>query len=155
MLHVHIDQFGLPTQRHTELLTKKTIEHAYKGKVVAVHGISVAAQPKEYRQQLYQQMKAAEIMLVTCPLAYIASHRSEELAPLHNSIAPVEEMLNAGIVVGLGSDNIADMYMPFGDGDMWSEMRVLLEACYLRDLDELADIATINGLKVLGIPPKI
>jgi len=148
-LHVHIDQYGLPNQRDTELLTKKTVEHGYQGKVVAVHGISIGAQPLEYRTKLYEQMKAAEVMVVCCPLAYIASHRSEELAPLHNMITPVEEMLSAGLTVGMGCDNIHDIYMPFADGDMWSEMRVLLEACYIRDLDVLADIATVNGLKTL------
>jgi cytosine deaminase len=148
-LHVHIDQYGLPSQRDTELLAKKTIEHGYQGKVAAVHGISIASQAKDYREKLYGLMKEAGLLVVTCPLAYIASHRSEELAPLHNSIAPVEEMIQAGLTVGIGTDNIHDMYMPFGDGDMWSEMRVLLEACYIRDLDILADIATINGLKAL------
>ncbi len=151
MMHVHIDQYGMPNQRDTELLAKKTIEHGYQGKVVAVHSLSIAAQPLTYRQELYEQMKAAELMVVVCPLAYIASHRSEELAPIHNSITPVEEMLAAGITVGLGGDNINDIYMPFADGDMWSEMRTLLEACYIRDLDALADIATVNGLKTLGL----
>jgi cytosine deaminase len=151
MMHVHIDQYGLPNQRDTELLAQKTIEHNYQGKVVAVHDISIAAQPKDYRQKLYSQMREADVMVVTCPLAYIASHRSEELAPIHNSIAPVEEMIAAGLTVGLGTDNIHDIYMPFADGDMWSELRVLLEACYIRDLDALADIATINGLAVLGL----
>jgi len=148
-LHVHIDQYGLPSQRHTELLVQKTLEHNYQNKVVAVHGISIAAQPAAYRQKLYKQMKEAGLVVITCPLAYISSRRSEELAPIHNSIAPVEEMLAAGLIVAMGGDNIHDMYMPFADGDMWSEMRVLLEACYIRDLDALADIATINGLKAL------
>ena len=151
MMHVHIDQYGLPEQRDTELLVQKTIEHNYQGKVVAVHGISIAAQPKDYRKKLYKQMHDAGLLVITCPLAYIASHRSEVLAPIHNSIAPVEEMLEADLTVGLGGDNIHDIYMPFADGDMWSEMRVLLEACYIRDLDALADIATINGLKALGL----
>ncbi len=151
MMHVHIDQYGLPKQRDTELLVQKTVEHGYQGKVVAVHGISIAAQAKDYRQKLYAQMHEAGVMVVCCPFAYIASHRSEELAPLHNIITPVEEMVDADLIVGLGTDNIHDMYMPFADGDMWSEMRVLLEACYIRDLDVLAEIATVNGLKTLGL----
>lgn len=151
MMHVHVDQFGLPDQRDTELLAKKTIEHNYQGKVVAVHCISTASQKKSYRQKLYKLMKEAELMVVTCPLAFIASHRSEELAPIHNIIAPVEEMLEAGLTVAIGTDNINDIYMPFADGDMWSEMRALLEACYIRNLDDLVDIATVNGLKALGL----
>lgn len=150
-LHVHIDQFGLPSQRDTELLARKTIEHGYQGKVAAVHAISVAAQPKAYRDDLYKLMKEAQLLVVCCPLAYIASHRSEDMAPIHNCIAPVEEMVAAGLTVAMGTDNIHDIYMPFGDGDMWSEMRVLLEACYIRDLPTLAEIATASGRKAIWL----
>ncbi len=153
MLHVHVDQFNLPNQRDTELLTKKTLEHNYEGRVVAVHSVSVAAQTKTYRHNLYQQMKKAGVMIVTCPLAYIASRRNEYMAPTHNSVAPVDEMLSQELTIGLGCDNIRDIYMPYGDGDMWAEMRTLIEACYLRDadLETLSDIATTNGLKILGL----
>ena len=56
-----------------------------------------------------------------------------------------------GIIVGLGTDNIYDLYKPFNDGDMWIELRVLLEACRFYDIDALVEIATTNGLKTLGI----
>lgn len=150
-IHVHIDQFGLPSQRDTELLVRKTIEHDYQGKVVAVHAVSIAAQPKAYRQELYAQMKDAGITVITCPMAYIASRRTEIMAPMHNFIAPVEEMLDAGLTVAIGTDNIQDLYMPFADGDMWTELRALAEACYIRDLDRLVKIATLSGRKVLGL----
>jgi cytosine/adenosine deaminase-related metal-dependent hydrolase len=58
-------------------------------------------------------------------------------------------MVAAGITVALGPDDIQDIYKPFTDGDMWIEMRFLLEAQRLYDLDTLADIATINGRKAL------
>ena len=61
MLHVHVDQFNLPTQRDTELLVQKTIEHNYQGKVVAIHSISVGAQLSDYRQELYAKMKDAGV----------------------------------------------------------------------------------------------
>ena len=71
------------------------------------------------------------------------------LAPVHNSIANVPEMLEAGVLVGLGVDNIADFYEPFVDGDMWTELRLLQEACRYYDLDELVKIASTNGAKIL------
>ncbi|HMS51261.1 MAG TPA: hypothetical protein PKD56_02970 [Chitinophagales bacterium] len=51
----------------------------------------------------------------------------------------------------MGTDNIYDLYKPFNDGDMWIELRVLLEACRFYDIDALVEIATTNGLKTLGI----
>ena len=72
-------------------------------------------------------------------------------APLHNSIANVPEMLTAGITVALGIDNIADFYLPFVDGDLWIEMRMLMEACRYYDFNNLIKIATANGRQILNI----
>ena len=51
--------------------------------------------------------------------------------------------------VGLGVDNVCDFYLPFVDGDMWTEMRMLQEACRFYDFEQLVNIATINGRKLL------
>lgn len=155
-LHVHVDQLNLPQQRDTELLVQKTIEHGYEGKVAAIHSISVGAQPKAYRQELYKKIKDAGIMVVACPVGWIdnswvAGLADDVMGPIHNAITPVKEMMAAGVTVALGTDNIQDIYKPFADGDMWTEMRFLLEAQRLYDLDALADIATVNGAKALWL----
>ncbi len=151
-LHVHVDQLNHPTQRDTELLINKTKEHKYKGKVTAIHCISVAAQEKSYREKIYKMLVEQDITVVCCPTAWIDnSKRTEDLAPNHNCITPVQEMVPAGVRVALGTDDIADIYKPFSDGDMWTELRFLLEACHIYDMDMLANIATINGRKALFI----
>jgi cytosine deaminase len=148
-LHVHVDQLNDPNQRDTELLIQKTKEHGYKGKVVAIHCISVAAQEKSYREKIYKQLVEQGITVIACPSAWIDARRSEIMAPTHNSVTPVEEMLKFGVRVALGTDDIADIYKPFSDGDMWTELRFLLEANHLYDIEALAEIATINGKKAL------
>ncbi len=151
LVHVHVDQFNTDDETETELLAKKTLEHNMQGKVTAVHSISVAAHHKEYRENLYDLMREAQLHVISCPTAWIDHNRSERLSVSHNSITPVDEMVPAGINVAFGTDNINDIYKPYSDGDLWTEMRVMLEACHYYDVDELAKIATVNGLKVLGI----
>lgn len=151
MVHIHVDQLNKKWEKETEQLVKKTLEHGLENKVVAVHGISLAAQSKEYRDGIYKQMADAGVMVVSCPTAWIDSKRCEEMTVTHNSIAPVDELVPAGVTVGLGTDNISDIYKPFSDGDMWTELRVLLEGCRYYEIEELVKIATINGRKALGI----
>lgn len=151
MVHVHVDQFNTPKEQETALLVQKTIEHQMQGKVAGVHGISIAAQPQATRQKLYQDMVKAGVMMIACPSAWIDHRRREDLVPSHNSVTPVDEMIPAGVTVAIGPDNIADYYKPFTDGDMWTELRFLLEACHYYDLQELVKIATTNGRKVLGL----
>ncbi len=151
-LHVHIDQDNLPEERDTERLVSYTKKHGYEGRVVAIHAVSTAGQPKEYRKQLYRSMADAGIAAVVCPSAMLSQRQRDEfMAPIHNSIANVPEMIEAGVLVGLGVDNIADFYLPYVDGDMWTEVRMLQETCRYHDFDQLVNIASVNGKKLLSI----
>ncbi|WP_158999568.1 amidohydrolase family protein [Pigmentibacter ruber] len=150
-VHVHVDQLNSATEKETELLARKVIEYGLEGKVTAVHGISIAAHTKNYRMELYKLCNDAGLSFVACPTAWIDSRRNETLSPTHNSITPIDEMIPAGLTVALGSDNICDIYKPFADGNLLTELRVLLEATHFYEMDELVKVATLNGLKVMGL----
>lgn len=151
MVHVHVDEENVTLEKETEALAKKTIEHGMQGKVAGIHGISINAHPKQYREQVYKLMKEADLMMIACPISWLNSRRTEELTPTHNPTTPVDEMLPQGISVGIGTDNIADLFMPYNDGQIWNDLRVLMEMNRLYDVDKLVQIATTNGRKILGI----
>jgi len=150
-VHVHIDQENNPNERDTEKLIAAVKRHGYEGRTVAVHAISTSAQPKEYRKKIYKELAELGIAVVVCPSAALSMRQLDQYqAPVHNSIANVPEMLEAGVLVGLGIDNIADFYEPFVDGDMWIELRLMQEACRYYNLDELVKVASTNGAKILA-----
>jgi cytosine deaminase len=151
-VHVHIDQENNPNERDMEKLVNAAIKHGYQGRVVAIHAISTSAQPKPYRADLYKKMADAGMAVAVCPGAALGMRQLDQYqSNVHNSIANVPEMLEAGITVGLGVDNVYDYYQPFIDGDLWVELRMLMEACRFYDFDQLANIATVNGKKLLSI----
>jgi len=149
LVHVHVDQNNTATEKEMELLADKTLEHYMHGNVVAVHGISLSAHPIEYRETVYSKMHQAKLSVIACPTAWIDGRKSEVLVPTHNSIAAVDELINHGITVAVGTDNIRDVYKPFSDGDLLREVWLAAEACRYYNIDELIAMATINGLKVL------
>jgi cytosine/creatinine deaminase len=151
-IHAHIDQLGRHDEFDTEILVNATVNHGYEGRVVAVHVVSPSAQPKKYRTELYKKMAAAGMHVACSPSAMLSQVMFEDsVSPMHNSIANVPEMLQVGVNVGLGVDNVGDFYLPFVDGDMWIELRMLMEACRFYDFDQLVNIATVNGRKLLDI----
>lgn len=152
MVHAHVDQgHDHKKEKETELFAKKIIEHGMQGKVVGVHGISIATHEKSYRTELYELMKKAELMMITCPQGMLESNPSEDLVPSRNAMLPVDELVPAGITVALGTDNIADIYVPLASGDMWAELSTLIFGVRFRDIDEIVKISTVNGRKVLGV----
>ena len=149
-LHVHVDQLNDVAEKETELLARKTMLFGLEGRVTAVHSISLAAHPKKYRNEVYKMCRDAGLSFITCPTAWIDHPRSENLSVTHNSITPVEELIENELLVALGTDNINDIYKPYCDGDMLTELRVLLEATHFYNMEELIKIATVNGEKIIS-----
>lgn len=151
LVHVHVDQLNSAEEKETELLARKTIEHGMEGKVTAIHSISLGAHPEAYRKEVYKICKDAGLSFVSCPSAWIDHRRTEVMSPTHNAVTPIDELVPEGLTVAIGSDNICDVYKPFCDGDMMTELRFLLESTHFYDIDELVKIATVNGKKVIGL----
>lgn len=137
----HVDQENNPDEDESELLALKTIEYGLEGKVRAVHSISLAAKSAKEQKSIIAKMKSAGLSVIVCPSAALSMKQLDKVAPLHNSIAPVLQLLEQEIPVYLGVDNIADLFMPLVDGDMWIESRFLMEALRFYDLDRVSSIA--------------
>lgn len=139
---VHIDQENNPDESETELLALKTIEHGLEGRVFGVHAISLAAKPAHEQDRIIKLVVEAKMNIICCPSAALSMKALDRQAPLHNSIAPVPRLLEQGVPVFLGIDNIADLFMPLVDADLWFECRMLMEACRFYQLEAVADIAS-------------
>ncbi len=153
-LDVHIDQENNPEEKDTEWFLDKIEETGMQGQVNLVHCISVAAQPEEDRQRIYKKMVDTNTSAVVCPWAQLSmKQHKDKMSNLHNSITPVEEMLEAGVNVAVGTDNISDIVVPEDNGDLFEEIKLLASAVRLYEVDKLAKVATVNGYKVMGINP--
>ncbi|MBT5016881.1 amidohydrolase family protein [Candidatus Peregrinibacteria bacterium] len=147
---VHIDQNNDPDEKDTELLARKVIEHGLQGRVNAIHCCSLAAQEDDYMHEVIKLIKEAEMPVVVCPRSMIDGvQMRDKMAPVHNSIAPVPQLVEAGVKVALGVDNVHDYFCPFIDGDVFEELLFLIENCRYYDVEELVKIATTNGREVL------
>jgi cytosine/adenosine deaminase-related metal-dependent hydrolase len=147
---VHIDQNNDPDEKDTELLARAVIKHGMQGKVNAVHSCSLSAHPDEYIRDVAQIIKEADMNVIVCPRAMIDNQQPRhKMAPVHNSIAPVPQLIEAGVNVCLGVDNVHDYFCPFIDGNVFTELVFLLETTRFYDVDTLVDIATVNGRKVI------
>ncbi|MEL6317652.1 MAG: amidohydrolase family protein [Pseudomonadota bacterium] len=137
-IDVHVDQENNPYENETELLARKTIEHGMQGRVFAVHAISLGAKDPREQDRIIEKVLEADMGVIICPSAALSMRQLEMHAPLHNSIAPFERLMQAGVRTYFGVDNMCDLFLPLVDGDVWTECRMLMEACRCYDLDMVA-----------------
>jgi cytosine/adenosine deaminase-related metal-dependent hydrolase len=153
-IDVHIDQENNPEEKDTEWFVDKVVENGMEGRVTLVHSISVACQREEDRKRIYSKIADAGLNVTCCPKAAISmKQHKDKLAPIHNSIAQVDELLEAGINVSVGTDNISDIFVPEDNGDLFEEILMLASAVRFYDIEKLAELTTKNGYKTLKINP--
>lgn len=151
-IDVHIDQENNPDEKDCEWFLDKVVENNMQGRVTLVHAISVACQSEEDRQRIYKKMADTDTNVTVCPKAAVSMKQlRNKFAPIHNSLAQVDELLTAGVNVSIGTDNISDIFVPEDNGDLFEEILMMASACRLYDLEKLAQIATMNGAKTLKL----
>ena len=140
---IHVGQNNLPTEKETELVLDIMERYSLKQKVSLVHCISLACQESPYIMYQAERMKDLGVTVIVCPSAAISMKQNHfTYAPIHNSIAPVNILLEAGVEVKLGIDNISDLFMPLVDGDLWFETRLLMESTRIYDAKKIINIVT-------------
>ena len=139
---VHVDQLNSPLEKETELLLDIMDECSFENKVNAVHSISLACHDISYQKEIAERLYEQDIGVIICPSAALSMKPVNYQAPIHNSIAPLKILKDHNVKVGLGIDNINDLFMPLVDADMWFECRLLMEATRCYDLDLISTIAT-------------
>lgn len=142
-IEAHLDQCNIPSEKETELFCDFVEHYNYQGKARAIHSVSLACHPIDYQKKIAQRMYNLDIGLIVCPSAAISmTQHNEFYAPIHNSIAPVKLLLEEGVSIGLGVDNVEDIFMPFCDGDLLFELRLLAESERIYKPEVLTSIAT-------------
>lgn len=96
-----VDDAGDPGLRTLEMMAVRAIASGRQGRVLAHHARAMALYPKPYLQKIAALLKQAGMGVVTDP----------HTGPLH---ARVSELLEEGMLVCLGQDDISDAYYPFG-----------------------------------------
>lgn len=140
---IHVGQNNLPTEKETEMVLDVMEELDFSNKVNLVHCISLACQDQDYIMHQVNRMKNLNVSVIVCPSAAISMKQNHSAyAPVHNSIAPVELLLDGGVEVKLGIDNISDLFMPLVDGDLWFETRLLMESTRIYNAKKIIDIVT-------------
>ena len=142
-VEAHLDQCNIPTEKETELFCDFVEKYNYQGKARAVHSISLSCHPLDYQTKIAKRLSALNIGVIVCPSAALSmTQHSEYMSPIHNSIAPVKLLTDHNVSVGLGIDNVEDIFMPFCDGNLVFELRLLAEATRIYEPNTLIKIAT-------------
>ena len=131
-VHIHVDQANDPAETGTETLIEglrwidqPSIPDHTGPTIWAVHMISTSAYEEDRFARIIDGLLELNIGVIVCPSAALSMRQLRPVkVPSHNSIARVLELIKRQVPLRLGTDNICDVYVPQGDGDPLTEIKI-------------------------------
>jgi cytosine deaminase len=130
-IDMHADETDDPRSRTLELLADATLRHAYQGRVTAGHCCALAAYPDDYAKRVIEKVAIARINIITNPLVNLYLQGRQDKQPVRRGLTRVKQLLEAGVNVACGSDDISNLFFPFGRMDMLEVAMVTSVASHL------------------------
>lgn len=128
-VQLHLDQMNSPNESGTEILLRglqwldTPVVADHSGPTIwVIHALSPSCYDEDRFARLIEQLQRHNVGIIVCPGAALSMRQLRpEWSPTHNSIARILEFVKAKIPIRLGSDNIADLFVPQTSGDMLEE----------------------------------
>jgi cytosine/creatinine deaminase len=136
-----VDDAGDPGLRSLEAMAVEAIRRGWQGRALAHHARAMSLYPQPYFQKVAALVKQAKMSVVSDP----------HTGPLH---ARVKELLEEGVNVCLGQDDVSDAYYPFGRNNM---LEVAFLAAHLlwmttnREIETLYNMITIHAAEAINV----
>jgi cytosine/creatinine deaminase len=139
----HLDESGLRDHYLLPYLTERMKELDLVGKVNGIHCCTLSALNDEELNMALQSMQESQLKITIAPTAIST-----------RSLAPVKKILEKGLVVAIGSDNVRDFFNPLGSGDI-KQAALLLSYVHRfyqeHEIQQIWGMITDKGASLLGI----
>lgn len=116
-IDMHIDYVDDPTLGTMEMLADLTVERGYQGRVTADHCCALATYPDEQAARVMDKTAEAELGITVMPMANLQMLGGPARTPRTRGSSRMAELLDRGIAVAAGSDNMVDIWYRFNRMD--------------------------------------
>jgi cytosine deaminase len=104
-IDIHLHDPGTLGAWELELIAQYTKTHGMQGRVTISHAFALSTVEPALQQRLIETLVEQKISIITA-------------LPYDRPLLPTTSLLKAGVPLGLGNDNIDDLWSAFGTGDM-------------------------------------
>jgi len=152
-IHTLIDDNEDPDSTCIEYLARKTMKEGFPGRVAASHCRGrLSLGYDDYARKIFQLLKEARLTVVENPHISLLIYGRTTGYPKSRGLTRVKELVEAGVNVAIGQDDIDDPYYPFGRGDMLELGLFMAHAAHMSsvsELEEVIDMITVNGARAM------
>ena len=154
---MHIDETDRAECMTLELLADATVRMGWQGRVTAGHCCSLAANPPERAGEVLRKVRNAGVRIVSLPSTNLYLQGRGDSYNVRRGIAPIGRISREfQIPTAVASDNIRDVFNPFGNGNLPEEALIAAHGCHMggtEGLGLLFDMISRQPMEMFGVNP--
>jgi cytosine/creatinine deaminase len=154
LVDIHCDEIDDEQSRFVEVVAAEAHDRGLGSKVTASHTTAMGSYNDAYAYKLFRLLKLSSINFVANPLVNIHLQGRFDTYPKRRGITRVKELLEAGLNVSFGHDDIFDPWYPLGTGNMLQVLHMGIHVSQLMGYDQIVnsiDLITKNSARTLNI----
>jgi cytosine deaminase len=154
MVDIHCDESDDPLSRHIETLAYETQRLGLGGRVAGSHLTSMHSMDNYYVSKLIPLIAEAGVHAIPNPLINIMLQGRHDSFPKRRGLTRVQDLRDAGVTVGFGSDCMMDPWYSLGKADMLDVALMGLHVGQLSSVEDMAwcfDAVTETSAQIMGL----
>lgn len=154
LMDVHCDEIDDEASRGLETLATRALEYGIGPQVTASHTTAMHSYNNAYFVRLLRLLTMSGINFVANPMVNTHLQGRMDTYPKRRGVTRVKELLEAGINVSFGTDDIQDPWNPLGSGNMRD---IVLNGLYVTQMMGIGQIndsyklVTHNAARTLSL----
>lgn len=154
LVDIHCDEIDDEQSRFVEVVAAEAYKYGIGDKVTASHTTAMHSYNNAYAYKLFRLLKMSNINFISNPIVNTHLQGRFDTYPKRRGITRVKEMIDAGINVCFGHDDICDPWYPMGTGNMLQVLQMGIHVCQLMGYDQIVnsiDLITKNSAKTMHV----
>ncbi|WP_174727119.1 cytosine deaminase [Mesobacillus harenae] len=154
LVDIHCDEIDDEQSRFVEVVATEAYERGLGSRVTASHTTAMGSYNDAYTYKLFRLLKMSSINFVANPLVNIHLQGRFDTYPKRRGVTRVKELLEAGMNVSFGHDDIFDPWYPLGTGNMLQVLHMGIHVSQLMGYEQIInsiDLITSNSAKTMNI----
>lgn len=153
LVDVHCDETDDPQSRAVEQVANQAWRRGMLNRVTASHTTAMGSYNNAYAYKLMGVLQRSKINIITNATINIHLQGRYDSYPKRRGITRVDELLDNGINVSMGCDDIMEPFYPLGVGDMLDVLNMGIHVSHLtgyQQIQDSLDMITDNGARTLN-----
>jgi cytosine deaminase len=123
-----VDETLDPDMLTLRTLARKVQARGFEGSVAASHCVSLAMQTEATQRAVAAEVAGAGIAVIPLPQTNLFLQGRDHAVAMPRSLAPIDVLRRAGVLVAAGADNVQDPFNPVGRSDPLETAALLVMA---------------------------